>query len=69
MWYFDINSHMWLKCKINHTYPPEIDNHTATVNKDHWVMFGGFFGGTVGLHSNYVYTYEFSSNNWVRIQP
>lgn len=31
---------------------------------DSWIIFGGFFGGAVGLHSNYVYKYEFANNNW-----
>ncbi|CAD8196965.1 unnamed protein product [Paramecium pentaurelia] len=69
MWYFDLNSHTWIKCKINQSYPPEIDNHTAIIHNDNWIVFGGFFGGTVGLHSNYVYKYEFASNTWQRIQP
>ena len=33
------------------------------------VVVGGFFGGSIGLHSNCVFMYNFETNNWVKLFP
>jgi hypothetical protein len=67
MWEFDGMN--WIKRKINKNYPPEIDNHCSCLFFDTWLVFGGFFGGTIGLHSNYMFQYKFETNDWVKLFP
>lgn len=54
---------------MNKTYPPEIDNHAGCLYYDKWLIFGGFFGGSIGLHSNYVFLYNFETNEWSKLFP
>jgi hypothetical protein len=73
MYCWDIDGSKWNKRKVNSTYPPEIDNHSACIyqrnNDFFWVVVGGFFGGQIGLHSNCVFMYNFDTNDWVKLFP
>lgn len=46
-----------------------MDNHSAAVYKDQLIIFGGFFGAKIGLHSNYLFSYQFQTNQWTKLFP
>lgn len=46
--------------------PSALDNFAACICHNTWIIFGGFFGGSIGLHSNYVFIYDFDTNHWAK---
>ncbi|CAD8149025.1 unnamed protein product [Paramecium pentaurelia] len=63
----DVKQQQWTKLEVNKTYPQPMDNHCATLYKDQWIIFGGFYSGNQCKHSNDLFSYKFQDNKWVKL--